>query len=284
MAGNHSKFGIYSDEFKTWIGNVDLAAMEAFASLPVAEARIAIAQGEAAVKDALPNIIHEDHPIIAPGVSARVFRQAGTNNRSTPKRPLLMVYHGGGWTVGGHATEPVLVRTLVNKLGFVAVSIDYRMAPEHPYPTPLHDCYEGLLWAQRNADKLGIDPDCVFVGGSSAGGNLSAAVALRARDEGLTCIKGQILIIPALCHYRHFPKNTKDELRSFEDLKNVPVLNAAAMKKFWGEHDYLLECRTFTNVTYRCVLPRSSTKLDRFASTGKVPRRPAAYLCTNCRL
>ena len=96
--------------------------------------------------------------------------------------PLLVFYHGGGWTVGSRDTHDNVCRALTNRADCVVVSVDYRLAPEHPFPAAFHDCYAALEWTSRYARSLDGDPERLAVAGDSAGGNLAAAVALRARD------------------------------------------------------------------------------------------------------
>jgi acetyl esterase len=120
----------------------------------------------------------------------------------TPDRPIApaAVYsvHGGGFIIGDldgdHARNLVTAR----ELGVVVVSVDYRLAPEHPYPAPLEDCYAGLVWTAKNADALGIDPDRVAIHGASAGGGLCAGLALLARDRGGPAIAFQYLGVPEI--------------------------------------------------------------------------------------
>ncbi len=110
--------------------------------------------------------------------------------------PVLMYCHGGGWVLGSIDTHDVFCRNLANKSDVVIATVDYRLAPEHPFPTPAEDCYAALNWIVSNADELGIDPTKVAVGGDSAGGNLAAVTTLMARDRGGPNIAFQLLIYP----------------------------------------------------------------------------------------
>jgi acetyl esterase len=106
--------------------------------------------------------------------------------------------HGGGFIVGTiDIFDPLNVR-LARELGVVVVTVDYRLAPEHPYPAPLEDCYAGLVWTAKNADALGVDPDRIVIHGESAGGGLCAGLALLARDRGGPRVAFQYLGIPEL--------------------------------------------------------------------------------------
>ncbi|HEX6998992.1 MAG TPA: alpha/beta hydrolase [Gammaproteobacteria bacterium] len=130
----------------------------------------------------------------APDVPVRLFRPAG---RSGPL-PALLWMHPGGWVLGNPDMDHFGVAQLAKDAGCVAASVTYRLAPEHPYPAPLEDCYAALEWLVRDARALGIDPDRIAVGGGSAGGNLAASLALLARERGGPRIAYQLLIYPAL--------------------------------------------------------------------------------------
>jgi acetyl esterase len=98
--------------------------------------------------------------------------------------PLLVYLHGGGWVIGSPATHARLCSELALGANCVVVSVDYRMAPEHPAPAPLDDCVAAIKYAVANAAEFGADGTRFAIGGDSAGGNLTAAAALRLRDEG----------------------------------------------------------------------------------------------------
>lgn len=113
----------------------------------------------------------------------------------------LVYFHGGGWVVGSINTHDWVCRSLTMLAGVVTVSVDYRLAPEHPFPAAADDCCAATQWAMDNAADLGIDPARVAIGGDSAGGNLAAAVALMCRDgaaNGDACGRPalQVLIYP----------------------------------------------------------------------------------------
>ncbi|MDR1512494.1 MAG: alpha/beta hydrolase [Propionibacteriaceae bacterium] len=133
----------------------------------------------------------------APPVKVKVYRV--TEPASAP-RPVLVYCHGGGWTLGSvdSAENDSHCAHLAKGGGAVVVSVDYRLAPENRFPAGLEDCYAALEWVSANADLLGADPRRLAVGGGSAGGNLSAAVALKARDEDGPKIALQLLECPAL--------------------------------------------------------------------------------------
>lgn len=106
--------------------------------------------------------------------------------------------HGGGFTTGNLETHDTLCRRLALLSRQVVVSVDYRLAPENPYPAALEDCFAAVAWAAMEARRLGATSGRIAVGGSSAGGNLAAAVALRAAAEGGPTIVWQTLVYPAV--------------------------------------------------------------------------------------
>ncbi len=110
--------------------------------------------------------------------------------------PVVVYFHGGGWVVGNLDTHDATCRTLAAESGSVVVSVDYRLAPEHPFPAPVEDCYAALEWVAENAAVVGGDPGRLAVAGDSAGGNLAAAVALLARDRDGPSLAHQVLVYP----------------------------------------------------------------------------------------
>jgi acetyl esterase len=111
-------------------------------------------------------------------------------------RGVLLWLHGGGWVIGDLDTADSTCRALANRAGAVVVSVDYRLAPEHPAPAALEDCLAALTWTVENAELLGVDVSKVAVGGDSAGGNLAALVCQRVRDEFGPDIDFQLLVYP----------------------------------------------------------------------------------------
>lgn len=112
--------------------------------------------------------------------------------------PSLYYVHGGGFVLGRPEMADEQLAELARTLGALVVAVDYRLAPEHPFPAPLEDCLTGLEWLVERAGSLGIDPRRITLMGHSAGGGLTAALALLARDRGLPALAGQLLIYPML--------------------------------------------------------------------------------------
>jgi acetyl esterase/lipase len=133
-------------------------------------------------------------PVGAPDISLLICRPAG----ATTPRPAVYHSHGGGMILGDNRTGVTEMLDWAQDLQMVVVSVEYRLAPETPHPGPVEDCYAGLVWTAEHAGELGIDPSRIIVAGGSAGGGLSAALALMARDRGGPALLGQMLIYPML--------------------------------------------------------------------------------------
>jgi acetyl esterase/lipase len=130
----------------------------------------------------------------APDLSMLVCRPVGV---ATPA-PGIYHTHGGGMILGDNRTGIDLVLDWAQAFGAVVVSVEYRLAPEHPDPAPVEDCYAGLVWTAAHAGEVGVDPVRILIAGASAGGGLAAGVALMARDRGGPALIGQMLMCPML--------------------------------------------------------------------------------------
>jgi acetyl esterase len=140
-------------------------------------------------------------------IPLRVYRPIGATRDGAATLPVLVYYHGGGWTIGDLDTHDVLCRQLCNGAGAAVVSVDYRMGPEHRFPAAVDDAFAAVRWVHGHARELAVDPARVAVGGDSAGGNLAAVVALLARDAGDLPIAHQFLIYPATDMRRGHPSH-----------------------------------------------------------------------------
>jgi len=140
-------------------------------------------------------VTREDRDIEGdPPVRVRVHRPVGVDG----PLPCVVSVHPGGYILGSYEDDDFRHDRLCPKLGYVGVAVDYRLAPETPYPGPLEDCYRALKWAHDHADELGVDRERIGIVGSSAGGGLAAALALLARDRGEVPVAFQQLIYPML--------------------------------------------------------------------------------------
>jgi acetyl esterase len=124
--------------------------------------------------------------------------------------PLHVHYHGGGWVIGDLDTHDRDCRTLAREAGCIVVAVDYRLAPEHPFPAAPEDCYAATCWAADHAESLGARSGAITVGGDSAGGNLAAVVCLMAKARGGPHIALQLLIYPVTDHDFTLPSYTEN--------------------------------------------------------------------------
>lgn len=151
-------------------------------------------EGEVALNDDIKNyVVNADD---GHGIALRVYTPVGLKTETA--RPAMLFAHGGGWCLGSLSLYDRPCQTLANATDRIILSVDYRLAPEHPFPRPLDDVYQALCWVYEQAAYLGIDTHRLAVAGDSAGGNLAAATALLARDRGGPEIEHQLLFYPAL--------------------------------------------------------------------------------------
>ena len=159
----------------------------------------------------------------AGGVPVRIYRPVET---SEPSRALVY-FHGGGWVLGNIETHDGVSRALAKRTPCIVVSVDYRLAPEHPYPAALEDSWQAASWVLANAKELGIDEERVGVGGDSVGGCLAAIVARRGRDHG-TPFAAQLLIYPTT--------TTRQETPSYSYFALGYGLSREAMAWYWKQY------------------------------------------------
>ncbi len=137
---------------------------------------------------------YAQNPMDGATVRVRVYRPT----RAPGALPALVWIHGGGYVLGTPEMNDPQCATFARELPALVVSVDYRLAPEHPYPTPLEDCYAALRWTWEQAERLGVDRARIAIGGASAGGGLCAGLALLARDRGEVPVRFQLLIYPMI--------------------------------------------------------------------------------------
>jgi acetyl esterase len=135
-------------------------------------------------------------------IPVRLYAPTGVNI------PVLVYFHGGGFTIGSLATHDALCRRLGHLAGCAVLSVDYRLAPEHKFPTAQEDAWDAVQWVATNGSGLGLDPSRIAVGGDSAGGTLAAVCAIQARDVGLAlCL--QLLFYPGTAGHQNTPSHQR---------------------------------------------------------------------------
>lgn len=142
--------------------------------------------------------------------------------------PVVVYLHGGGWVSMSIATHDLICRRLARAARALVVSVEYRLAPEHAYPIPLDDAYTAATWVAKHAADLGGDGERVAVMGDSAGGNLAAAVALRARESGGPSLRAQVLVYPAL--------DPSCATASHRENGEGYVLDERSLQWFWAQY------------------------------------------------
>jgi acetyl esterase len=203
-----------------------IAAMEAAYPVPIEQldpkaARAKVEELSAAARPPRPDGLAVEDRIIQGGIRVRLYRP----QLARPPMPALVYFHGGGWVVGSIDTHDPVAAALAVDLKGLVVSVDYRLAPEHPFPAGLEDCFAATRYVAAEAGTLGVDPARIAVGGDSAGGTLAAGVAMLARDRGGPKLAFQLLNYPVTdCNL-----NTL----SYIELADGPLLRRNAMAWYW---------------------------------------------------
>jgi len=194
--------------------------------LPVPQAREAM-EAMSAMRGGEPEAIAEvvDRTIPGPGgeIPVRIYRPSRDG-----VRPVLVYFHGGGWVLGSLQTHDGVCRALANAADCVIVSVDYRLAPEHGYPAAPEDCWAATACIAANGAAIGTDGSRLAIGGDSAGGNLSAVVALMARERGGPAIRFQLLVYPVT--------DFSFETASYRDNAEGYLLTVDGMRWFWNHY------------------------------------------------
>ena len=153
----------------------------------------------------------------------RIYRPTQASNA-----PAIIYFHGGGWVLNFIDIYDPVLSALANRTDSVIIAVSYQKAPEHPYPIPLNDCYAAFIWAHEHAQELGINTEKIGVSGDSAGGNLAAAVVLKARDSNGPKIAYQFLIYPCI--------NRDLETSSYITFESGFGLSRKSMEWFWEQY------------------------------------------------
>ena len=203
-------------------------------------------------------IVIEDHVITLPDASVSMRAYVPEVAPPAEGRPALLDIHGGGFCVGSIEMEHGFATQVARELDTVVVAVEYRLAPEHPFPAGLEDCYAALQWMHHEAAVLGVDPGRIGVGGQSAGGGLTAATVLLARDRGGPLVCFQFLGIPELDH--------RLETSSMKTFVDTPMWN-----------------RPNAEISWRYYLGPSADTVSPYASPALAPDLrglPPAYVTT----
>ena len=191
--------------------------------VPVAEAR-AVHARDTPMLSGPGEAVAEVRDVSVPGpggaLRVRLFRPAHAG-----PLPLVVYVHGGGWVIGSIEGFDPLCRALANAAGALVASVDYRLAPEHPFPAAPDDVCAAVRWLADHARELDADPDRIAVAGDSAGGNLATVAARRLRDAGGPPLRFQALIYP-VC-------DSALDTASYRECGEGPGLTTASMRRFW---------------------------------------------------
>ncbi|KAG9942103.1 hypothetical protein KCU85_g9355, partial [Aureobasidium melanogenum] len=252
MTGSkYGHYGVFSPELEQYLA--EAAASKGGLMRPdmaLSELRAALKNAEQATwLPYLDQIDAEDHQVpTVEGhqVPIRIWRPK-TDTSSVGPHDIALAVHGGGWTVGSEYADSFLTRTLVSKFNMVVVTCDYRLSPEHPYPSALEDVKAVFEWmtSRSGVDKilsskpLEAHSDGIYLCGFSAGANLAASLALWIRDlSQVQKIKAQILISPATCHYRAQAEAVRRYGCELDSLHSAgtAILGAEQLTSFWDNY------------------------------------------------
>ncbi|WP_418960376.1 alpha/beta hydrolase [Streptomyces tritici] len=175
----------------------------------------------------LDRVDHLTLPARSGELRARLYHPDDSPASAGP-RPALLYLHGGGFVLGTLDGVDEVCRAIAARSGWAVLSLEYRLAPENPYPAALDDCFDAFAWLRASATGLGIDPHTIAVGGDSAGGNLAAALCLKLRDLGLDQPVSQVLVYPAVDDSFTTP--------SWTECADAPLLTGADARWFWEQY------------------------------------------------
>ena len=195
------------------------------ALLTPAQAKQAFAAG-AGVLEINAHKMARDDTLHIPTRDGTTIRAKLWAEHAKPNLPVLLYFHGGGFTVGSPETHEALCKHLAHLANCAVVSLDYRLAPEHTFPTAHNDAFDALQWLVQNAARLGLNPSLIAIGGDSAGGTLTASTAIAARDAGIA-LKLQLMFYPG-CSPEYLP--------SADTFEKGFLLEKASIEYFYGHY------------------------------------------------
>ncbi|MER2107088.1 MAG: alpha/beta hydrolase [Solibacillus sp.] len=174
----------------------------------------------------------------------RIYKQKGATNTL----PALLWIHGGGYVMGVPEGDDGLCQRFAKEANCIVVSVDYRLAPEHPYPAPLEDCYSALKWVADNSETLNIDPNRIGIAGASAGGGLTAALALLAKDRQGPSLIFQMPLYPMI--------NDLNDNFSNKEITGNYIWNHSLNERGWSM--YLGNLKDRGNIPYHAAPARAT--------------------------
>ena len=215
------------------INRMERAGRPPFETLTPVQARAAYEAGSGVLEIPKPKAVESQDFTIAArdgyALQARLYLPLSPSTTSMPRQklPVLLYFHGGGFTIGSIASHDVLCRQLCHLAACAVVSINYRLAPEYKFPTAAHDAWDALAWLSTHAHTLGLDAQRMAVGGDSAGGTLATVCAVLARDAGLPlCL--QLLIYPGCAAHQ--------DTASHRSFAQGYVLSEASITWFFNQY------------------------------------------------
>lgn len=212
-------------EIVTYLKDLEIAGLPTVWDTPVAQLRqlSQLRYGMSGESTQIHSIENRYIPGPTADLHVRIYRPTNEVNL-----PATIYFHGGGWVLGFIDLYDPCLTYLAKSSNSVVIAVNYQKAPEHPFPTPHDDCYATLSWVTTNAHSLGINQEAIGVAGDSAGGNLAAGVALRARDEKLLTLKFQLLVYPCI--------SPDFSTYGYKEFAEGYGLTTKAMQWFWNKY------------------------------------------------
>lgn len=213
-------------ETKAFLKALNTSGGKPMETMTPAEARPVLEGAQTSVEVDISGVDITEKSITEDGLTVKLFimRPSG----ATGKLPAFMFFHGGGWVIGDFPTHKRFIRDLVVNSGAVAVHVEYTRSPEARYPVALNECYAATKWVASHGEEIGVDGKRLAVVGNSAGGNLTAAVALMAKEKKAPELKMQVLFWPVT--------DGNFETVSYNQFASDRFLTKNMMKWFWDHY------------------------------------------------
>ena len=222
---------------KAFLDQVNATTKIPFHELGAVKAREVYADRPPQLAPEWVSVFHVEDKLLETAVGDILVR-CYTPVESEELLPVLVFYHGGGMVIGTLDGYDTLCRQLAVQSGCLVVSVDYRLAPENKFPAAVEDAYHALAWIVEHAPQLGADPERIAIGGDSAGGNLTAVVALLARDHELADIKCQLLAYPATAAYADMPSHFRNAKGYFLERETILWFHSSYIRSDRDRQDF----------------------------------------------